>query len=487
MSGARVVVVGGGISGLCAAWRLGRLAAEHGVRLEVRLLEAAPRAGGVIRTERVDGYLVEGGPDSLVGFKPAAVALCRELGLADELVRVDGGGASIQIVHRGRPLALPRGFLVMAPARPWPLLTSPLFSPAGKLRMAAEWLLPPRPPRGDESVRSFVVRRLGREAFERAAEPIVGGLFTADADRLSLALTMDRFAELERRHGGVIRGLRRRLKAPPPSGPGAADARAMFSLRDGLGRIPERLGECLPAGVVHTGTPVTAIDRDAARGSWRVLAEGLPPQECEGLILACPGHVGAKLLRGIDRGLSDRMERLAYASCATVNLGYRPGQIGRALDSFGFFVPRAAGLPLLACSYVSVKYPERAPADRVLLRAFLGGALHPATMSLDDAGLVALAHRALAPLLRIDGQPLFRHVQRYRRAMPQFDVGYGEHVADLARRARELPGLALAGGVMGGMGVPDCVRLADLAARETFERVASAVRDHEPQLAVERG
>jgi len=469
----RVGIVGGGISGLVAAYRVGKLAQEQGLDAEVVVLEASPRAGGVIRTERSEGYLLEGGPDSLVGFKPAAVELCRELGLGDELVRIDPATPTIQIIHHGRPVALPEGFRVMAPTRVMPTLRSPLFSLAGKLRMLGELWVPPRPPAaGDESVRSFVERRLGREAFDRVAEPIVGGLFTANADRLSLAMTMGRFAALERSDGSILKGMRRMMAQTASAPP---DARAMFSLTSGLWGLVERLLERLPADCVRTDHPVTRVDFDEATGCWKL--EGGPASiDCDSLVLACPAFVAAEMIRGVDSKLADALGKLGYASCSTVNLAYRPKQIRRPLDSYGFFVPRTTGVPLLACSYVSEKYPQRAPRDRVLLRAFLGGALHPEVESWNEAELIESAHRTLAPLLRIEGRPVFERAHRFIRSMPQFDVDARAPLGLAEELASAHSGLAISGAMAGGLGVPDCVRLADAAARKTVDALVATDR-----------
>lgn len=472
-SSRRVVVVGGGVTGLSAAWHLERSAGANAAT-EIRLLESAPRLGGQVRTERVDGLLLEGGPDSLVAQKPAGVKLCAALGLGDEIVRPPGRGPAVQVVHRGRLVPLPEGFLMVAPTRVRALIGSPLFSWRGKLRMLCEPLVPVRrAPHDDESLRDFVVRRLGREAFERAAEPVVGGLFTADADRLSLAMVMPRFIELERSHGSVVRGLRRsRLRA----GRHAASAGGFAWLREGMGGLVDGLRRQLASTRVETGVRVDEIRFEPERGVWTVQPSGAAPLEADAVILACPAFAAAALLRHEDAPLSGELDALEYASCATVNLLYDRSQLRAALVGHGFFVPRSERLPLLACSYVSAKFGGRVPHDRVLLRAFVGGALDPDVLERDDASIEFAAHEALARLLRIEGPPLFARTHRFAHAMPQYPVGHPRSLVRLRQRLENHPGLCLAGSSLGSIGIPDCIASGERAAEGTWRYLSEGRR-----------
>ena len=464
----RVVVIGGGISGLSAAYRLDRLAWEQGRRIDIRLLESSHRLGGQVRSERVDGCLLEAGPDSIFAFKPAGPALCRELGLEEELIhpRADAGG--MQVAHRGRLARLPRGFFIMAPTELRPLLGSSLFSWRGKLRMACEPLIPARTTDADESLREFVTRRFGREAFERAAEPILGGLFTADADRLSMQLAVPRFREMERRHGSVLRGVR---EARRKRGNGTGPQSAFISLRSGLGRLIEALAERLPEATIATGARVAALDLDRGAGVWRVGGDGFDSLEADGLILACPARAASALLRPLAGDLADDLDGIGYASCATVNLVYDRDRIRSPLDTFGFFVPRSEGSPFLAGSHVSIKFAGRVPEGRVLLRAFLGGAMHPGLLEQDDRALIELARTELERYLRIEGAPRMERIHRCPQSMPQFGVGDAARLRRIARRAESLPGLSICGGADGAIGLPDCIVSGERAARVTAGRL----------------
>lgn len=461
------VVVGGGISGLAAAWRLLEIGRAGGDPPSFVVLERDPRPGGQIRTERRGDFLLECGPDALLAQKPAAVELCARLGLAGDVEDVAPRRGGIHVVHRGRLVPVPEGFAVVAPSRLGPALASPLFSWRGKLRLLLEPLVPKAPAqRDDESLASFVTRRFGREVLDRVAEPVAASLFMADAERMSLRMTMPRFLDIERGQGSLSRALRRAARAP---------ARAPFAtVRGGLGRIVEAIASALPSGVLRTGAAVESLAPPGASGSWTVrLADGRTI-EADAVLLACPAYDAARVLREADPELSERLDRLSYASCATVHLGWREEGLGARLEGSGFFVPRGEGLPILACTFVSRKFPGRSPDGIVVVRAFLGGALSPRILDLDDAGLVAAARGALEPLLGVRAEPVLTAVHRHPSAMPLYDVGARAWVDAVLDRAGTLPGLAFAGSVAGAVGIPDCVRSGERAAERLLARAATA-------------
>jgi len=477
LSPRRAVIVGGGISGLAAAHRLQELGRARGLSIDARVLESASRLGGQVRTWRDGGFLFEGGPDSMVTQKPSGLELCRRLGLESQIIYPVLAQAGMQVVHCGRLVRLPEGFLMVAPSRMLPLLRSPLFSWRGKIRMAMERFVPRRGPRvHDESPRQFVTRRFGSELYERAVEPIVGGLFTADADKLSLRMTMPRFLELERRHGSLTTGMARVMQKRSGSG---RRAPAVFSLKGGVENLVATLTSRLPQGSSITGAPVERIRFDAMRSMWKVRASERTELDAEVLILACPSYVSAPLLESVDSELSGLLARLEYASCVTVNLAYRPRQMRRRLDGYGFFVPRGEGLPLLAANYVSAKFAGRAPNGALLLRAFLGGATAPGILDRTDHELVDEAHRTLSGLLEIAGQPLLSAVHRAPRSMPQFPVGDAERLARLDERLAGHPGLLLCGGAVGAVGLPDCIASGERAARAALGFLRNEPRELE--------
>ena len=459
----RLAIVGGGISGLAAAHRAVELARERGRALDLTLLEGADRLGGAIRTERRDGFIVEAGADSFISEKPWALALCRRLGLEPRLLRTDDRYRSAFVVHRGRLHALPEGFQMMAPTRLGPLLASPLFSWRGKARMALDLVLP-RGGDADESLGAFVRRRLGREALERVAQPLIGGIYTADPDSLSLAATMPRFLEMERRDRSVILGMRRAGRAAPAAAQGVSGARwSLFvTLADGMETLVHALAERLPNGAARLKERVTAVERHGA--GWRLVTAEGGGMEADALILATESYQAARLLRPLDPGLGHLLEGIPYASSATVSLAYRRADIGHPLNGFGFVVPHAEGRPIIACTFSSVKYPGRAPDGAALVRVFLGGAMNEAALGAEDEVLAATARGQLAELIAARGEPLFTHVSRHIKAMPQYQVGHLARADAIESAARRHPPLALAGAAYRGVGISDCVRSGEAAA-----------------------
>jgi len=471
MTPLRVVVVGGGISGLAAAHRLVELARAEGRLLDLVLLEAADRLGGTIRTERADGFVLDAGPDSFISEKPWALALAERIGLGPRLLGTDPRFRKTYVVRGGRLRPLPEGFLLLAPTRAWPVLASRVFSWRGKLRLGLDLVLPRRSPAaGDESLGSFVRRRLGREALERIAQPLVGGIYSADPEQLSLEATMPRFLALEREHRSLILGLRRTARTREVAGASGVRWSLFVTLAGGMEELVIALAGRLPAGAVRVGTPAAAIA--LARDGWRVrLADG-PALQADGIVLAGSAPRMAALVRVVDRPLAEGLDGIAYASSATVALGYPRAAVRHPLDGFGFVVPRVEGRRTLACTFSSVKYPGRAPSGFALLRVFLGGALQESLLAQEDGALLRLAHDEVAALLGITGQPVLSRIWRHPGTMPQYDVGHLDRIAAIEARLEALPGLALAGGAYRGVGIADCVRSGEAAA----ERLNSSLK-----------
>jgi oxygen-dependent protoporphyrinogen oxidase len=454
----RVVVVGGGVAGLAAAHRLVELTGAAGPPLALALLEARDRLGGTIQTERAGGFVLESGADSFISEKPWALALAERLGLGPRLLRTDDRYRRTYVVRGGRLHPLPDGFLLLAPVRIRPFLGSPLFSWRGKLRMALDLVLPRRPADGDESLAGFVTRRLGREALERVAEPLVAGIYTADPERLSLAATMPRFLALEREHRSLILGLRRSAGRSEVAGASGARWSLFVTLAGGMGELVEALAARLPPNTVRLGCAATAIRRGDGGARWRVgLADGRA-LAADAVVLAGEAPRMAGLVREVDAELGRLLGQIAYASSVVVTLAYPRAAVRHPLDGFGFVVPRAEAPAVLACTFSSVKYPGRAPAGAVVLRAFLGGARRAGLLAHDDPALVALAEADLRGWLGIDGSPLLTRVARHPAAMPQYEVGHLTRVAAIETRLAALPGLHLVGAAYRGVGIADCVR-----------------------------
>lgn len=456
-----IVVVGGGITGLAAAHRVTELSRERGIELDLKVIEARDRVGGTIATEHADGFVIEAGPDSFLSEKPWALALCRRLGLESQLRRTDDRFRKVFVWYRGRLHPLPDGFQLLAPTRLLPFATSSLFSWPGKLRMAMDVLLP-RGGGDDESLGAFVRRRLGREALERVAQPLVAGIYTADPDELSLAATMPRFLETERRHRSLILGLRRALRTTPAPGTSGARFSLFVTLADGMGALVRTLAERLPDSSVVLRQRVASLER--APGRWRVTTADGARFDADRVVLAVESHGAARLLRYVDPALATLLGEIEYAGAVTVSLGYRRGDVPHPLDGFGFVVPRTEGKSILAGTFSSVKYPGRAPDGHVLLRCFLGGALDARVLGEDDGQLLSRARAELREVLGITAAPVLGRFARWPASMPQYRVGHLARVETIERRALTLPGLHLAGGAYRGVGIADCVRSAEAAA-----------------------
>jgi protoporphyrinogen/coproporphyrinogen III oxidase len=467
----RVVVVGGGITGLAAAHRL----LEIEPALEVTLLEASDRLGGVIQTVKRDGFLIEQSADNFITAVPWAVDLCRRIGLGDELIATQRAERGAMVVRKGGLIRVPAGFTLLSPARIWPLVTTPILSPWGKLRLLAEYFVPRRKSTDDESLASFARRRLGREAFERIVQPLVGGIYTADPEKLSLQATMPRFVEMERRYGSLIRAARAEAGGSEERTPESGARYGLFvTPREGLSRLVEAIAERLPGGSVRLSCAVGRIAR-GEDGTWQVttsLASG-PPADvaCDAVIVAVAAPVAASMLAELDPDLAALLARIEYAGTSIVSLAYRRDQIAHRLDRFGFVVPAGEKRRILAGSFASVKFAARAPADSVLVRVFIGGACQGELADLPDDQLRQIAVDELRELLLASGQPLFALVARWPRSMPQYHVGHSELVAAIEGRAARWPGLALAGNAYHGVGIPHCIHSGESAA----ERIAAAL------------
>ncbi len=479
----RVAVVGGGITGLAAAHRLTELAQESGTPIDVHLYEARDQLGGSIATTFRDGFLMEGGPDSFITQKPWALQLAKRLGIDDQLIPTNPNFRRTLVVRDGVMHAVPEGFLLLAPTRILPFVTSKLFSWPGKMRMGLDLILPRRDhgANGDESLASFVTRRFGREALDRVAQPLVSGIYTADPEYLSLRATMPRFLEMEQKHGSLILAMRANQKLASKSARSDSGARySMFvSFRRGMQTLIDTLASRLPAGSMHTSTPITGIEREAGRYHVTMPAGR---ETFDAVLLASPAYASGAMVQSIDPILAEDLHRITYADSATMSLAFRSDQVPVSLDGFGFVVPAIERRSLIAVTFSSVKFEGRAPDGRVLMRAFLGGAMHPEVYSWDDARIEEAVLADLRDLLGVQGRPLFTHLSRWPRSMPQYPVGHLDHVARIREQLASYPGLDVAGNAFGGVGIPDCVHAGESAAERIVEDLMpniQSARDHD--------
>jgi oxygen-dependent protoporphyrinogen oxidase len=465
----KIVIIGGGITGLAAAHQLIEHRKRSSAEFHITLLEASSRLGGTIQTEHRDGFLLEHGPDSFISEKPEALNLVKRLGLESQLVETNKEHRRSFIVRNGKLRPVPEGFQLLGPSRLWPFVTSDIFSWLGKARMAMDLLLP----RGntnldiDESLAQFVRRRLGREALERMAQPMVAGIYTADPERLSLRATMPRFLEMESADRSVILALLKRAgKQDQAETNGTSGARysLFLSFAGGMQTLVDELSSKLHGSSVQLSSRVASLRLDHSSGDWIVNLESGIPIRADAVCLALPTYIASVLLQEINSQLSEELDSISYASTATVNLAYHREHIPHSLDGFGFVVPFIEKRSLLACTFSSIKFAGRAPSGFVLLRAFVGGVLQPDMFALDEIQMVQLVQADLRKLLGIEEVPLFSTVTRWPCSMPQYEIGHLDRVKRIENYLGQLPHLKLAGNAYRGAGIPDCIRSGENAA-----------------------
>ncbi|HEU5433815.1 MAG TPA: protoporphyrinogen oxidase [Thermomicrobiales bacterium] len=453
----RVAVVGGGVAGLAAAWRLAQAADAPAVTL----LEREPRLGGKIETERIDGFTIESGPDSFLAAKPRGVGLCQEIGLGERLLPIMPQPHRAYVLAQGRLHELPEGFSGLVPTKLGPVARSGLLSPRGKARLALDYALPPRRDDADESLGAFVRRRLGAEAFDRLVEPLMAGIYAGDGDRLSVLATFPQLRAAERAHGSLLRGMTARAAAPvgPPRP-------AFLTPADGLGELVAALESRLRAAGadLRLGAAVRSLLPIASEPGHRLRLATGETADFDAVVLATPSYAAGDLLREIDPALAAELRGIPHASSAIVSLAYRLADIQRPLDAHGYIVPRSEGGPILACTWTSLKWPRRAPEGYVLLRVFLGRWGQEDALAGSDAALVDTARAEVTTRLRASGDPVLVRVRRWPHGMPQYILGHLDRIARIDAALASHPRLALAGNAYRGVGIPDCIASGEAAA-----------------------
>ncbi len=458
----RVAIIGGGISGLAAAFALEEQRRAGAV--EYTLYEASPRLGGVLRTEQIDGCLVEAGPDSFISEKRWAADLCRVLGLGDQLIGSNDADRKTYILVRGRLIPMPDGLMFLVPTKILPTASSPLFSWGTKLHMAREFLYPQRAGDSDESVASMVERHYGSEMVDRLADPLLSGIYGGEAANLSVRAVLPRFAEMERTHRSLGRAMlatrkKMRSTAKYPAPP------LFTSLKIGMEHLIQTLVPLLNQSSLRTNTAAQSMRPQA--GGWMV-SSGSTSGHYDGVIVALPSNAAASVLANCSPELSSELAGIRYSSSITVGLGY-DRQVRQSLPpGFGFLVPRGEGKRLLAGTFVHNKFPHRAPADRALLRCFFAGPNAENVWPLSDDAIIAVVRDELQQILGLRAMPLFARVYKWKSAMAQYGVGHLDRLERIEHLRRQLPGLALAGNGYCGIGVPDCIRSGQEAAKQVL-------------------
>jgi protoporphyrinogen/coproporphyrinogen III oxidase len=465
----RIAIVGGGISGLTAAYTLAQ-ARERGLPVSEILIEADNQLGGVVRTEHLEGFVLEGGPDSFISEKPEAAALCRELGLGDSLIGSNDDERQTYILHKGKLVPLPEGLMLLAPTRIMPFLRSPLVPLPSKLMLATEWFVTPTKPRDyDESIGTFVRRHFGKAMLENIVDPLLAGVYGGDSMALSLESVLPRFREMENQRGSLIRGA---MAAKRKAGKAEQKGKSLFmTLKNGLGELTRALETRLDPSRVHLGQRVVSIERTGHhwKSPYSIRCEGNQAYEAEAVILALPVHECAGFFASFTEDLVDACRAVPYSSAITVNLGFDEDVAAALPPGFGFLVPGKERSRLLACTFVHRKFPFRAPPGKALLRCFLGGTRDPEIMQMSNNEIIPLVRQELRSILGVEASPLFSLISRWPFAMAQYNVGHKDRIMRIEGLVQKYPHLHLAGNAYSGIGISDCIRTGKDAAQQVLD------------------
>ncbi len=451
----RVIIVGGGIAGLSAAYRL----KQSTPNVAITLLESDLRLGGKITTDRIDGFVIEGGPDTFLSYKPRGIGLCRELGLEDRLHGTNEKIRRTYVMRRGKLYDLPEGLTGLIPSRFGPMIKTGLISPLGKLRMGLDYFIPPKSPNGDESLAQFVERRLGRELYDRMIEPLMSGIYAGDGEQLSLGATFPQLRQTELTHGSLVKGMlvtKQKQREHPSTASSTRAARSEFAQdapkkkwpafvtpETGLAEIVEALQARLTNVDVRLGARVTEIqpsprpspyEHEGVPTAYTITLENGKTLEAEAVILATPAYASAYLVVGLDPEMAQALKGIPYASTVTVSVAYPLKDIPRPLNGYGYIIPRAEGRSILACTWTSTKFPHRAPEGYGLIRAFIGRAGDDYVLEQSDEELLGMVRDELREVLGITAAPIVHRIFRWPKAMPQYTLGHLDRLTVIDRR-----------------------------------------------------
>ena len=488
----KVIIIGGGAAGLGAAYKV-RRAAAAGADVDCVLIERNERVGGKLASDIVhdeDGneFVVDGGSDAFVSGKPAIARIARMLGIADEMVPAREENKKTLIVKGERLVEMPDGIMMFAPTKLVPLATTRLYSWPAKFRMALDLVLPRKvkwasgetAQEHDETLESFVVRRMGRECLDRLAEPLVGGVHASDPSEMSLAATFPNFLEMEQEFGSLIRGFlnerkkREEMRRKYPPKPGAKPWAFFNTFRRGMQQLTDGMADAIGRERIRTGVVATAIER--AGDVWRVILSTGETLEGDAVIVATEGWAAEELTRGVDTGIAELLATIPYSSSATVPMAFRAQDCPSDLKWFGILCPMVEKRPLLAVTLSSSKWPDRSPADRVLLRGFIGGPQNQHLLEADDAALIETVRAQIVDLLGMapDARPVYADVYRWNGGMPQYTLGHLDRVDRIESLSAKVPGFALAGGAFRGVGVPNCIESGERAVTKVLGELGFA-------------
>ena len=460
----RVAIVGAGISGLSTAYYIQKQRPD----LQLAVLEASTQPGGILQTVHRNGFLIERGPDMFITRDPEAMALCKEIAFDDQLISTNTAFRGAYLVHRGKLQKMPHGWTMMTPTSLWSIAKTPLLSLRGKLRVLGELFAPKRKGDEDESLASFTKRRLGQEAFDNIIQPLIGGIYTADPDKLSMNATLKPFVDMERQGDGLIRGGLKQLRQKKGDTTSSGARYGMFvTPKDGMQSMAEAIAKQLPIRSLEYNVSVTAVTPHENGLAVTVDGESTP-RHYDKVVVATSSQITSRILKDGYPELSESLKQIPLAGASILSMGYPRSAIRNPLDAFGVIVPIKENRPLIAISFSSQKFPGRAPDGHVLLRVFIGGALQPELMDWTDEQLIESTQQQLEELLGVSGEPLFTEITRWNNTMPQYHVGHVELIDSIEQQIAALPNLEVAGNAYRGVGIPLCVRSGIQAARNVI-------------------
>ena len=468
MSNKKIAVIGGGISGLAAAYSLEEMAQRKGKSISITLFEKNNRIGGNILTERVGDFLIEGGPDCFLSEKPWAIQLCEWLGMGESLLRTNDEYRRTYIYWKGRLRELPEGIMLMIPTRFFPLLKSDLFSLAGKLRMGMELFIPKRKSGGDESLSEFVRRRLGQEIVERVAEPLVAGVHAENPDTMSIKSRFPRFVQMEEEYGSLIKGMLTKRRRMLNSENGKPKWTMFMTLKNGLDELPLTIVKALKMTTIITNKEVSEINKVSG---YKIYLKNGDTIDADVVIFATPSYETGRLLRVLNSSISDQLITIPYVSTATISLAYKKDSISHPMNGFGFLVPRVENRRIMGASWVSRKFSYRTPDDSILIRCFIGGSRNEELVSLDDKDMLKMIKEELKDIMGISAEPILTRIYRWEKAMPQYTIGHDERVSRIEESILKYPDIFVTGSAYRGGGISECIKNAQLTAESVLNHI----------------
>lgn len=469
----KLVVIGGGITGLSAAYEIQK-AKERGADVDYILVEKDDRLGGKIYTQKKDGYILEAGPDCFLADKPWVAQMADKLGIGDRIMP-SNEASKITYVYADKKLQrLPDGLMGLVPTKLVPFALSPLISWPGKIRMAMDLFIPKKTTDDDETLGSFVTRRLGKEALDKIAEPLIGGIHAGDPDQMSLKASFPRFIQMEQKYGSLLKAMlagKKNAPKPRPAEPGKPKKTFFMTFIEGMGELTDAIAAELDNSKVLTGKTVSKIEKNE-KGGYTVFIEGIEPVEADAVIMTAPAHEAAEIVRDFDTELYSNLAAIPQATSATVNLAFRRSDVKGTLEAFGFIVPLSEKRKIKAGTYSSTKWNYRTPGNEyVLMRAFVGGAKNQELVYQSDEDMLKMVLGELKDIVGITAEPVLYNINRWIKGMPQYTIGHLQRVDHIEARAAANPGLYVVGGSYRGVGVGDCINVGSQAAKKALEYV----------------